>query len=104
MEVIRILSGEINILKFEREIDTKVHDTIQKSQRKYFIQEQIKVLQDELEDDEETTPEFAALRSQIEKAKMPKEINTRAMEEFAKLKKLLRCRQSSLLSEIIWIG
>mgnify|MGYP001581422826 CR=1 FL=1 len=87
MEVIRILSGEINILKFEREIDTKVHDTIQKSQRKYFIQEQIKVLQDELEDDEETTPEFAALRSQIEKAKMPKEINTRAMEEFAKLKK-----------------
>ncbi|HLP17808.1 MAG TPA: endopeptidase La [Bacteroidota bacterium] len=86
LEVIRVLNGEINILKIEREIDTKVHDNIQKSQRKYFIQEQIKILQDELGDDE-TSPELAKLRESIEKAKLPKDAREKAMEEFAKLRK-----------------
>ncbi|MEW5799307.1 MAG: endopeptidase La [Bacteroidota bacterium] len=86
LEVIRVLNGEINVLKIEREIDTKVHENIQKSQRKYFIQEQIKILQDEL-GDEETTPELAKLKEDIEKSGMPKEAFDKAMEEFGKLKK-----------------
>jgi ATP-dependent Lon protease len=86
VEVIRVLNGEINILKIEREIDTKVHDNIQKSQRKYFIQEQIKILQDEL-GDEESSPEMLKLKENIDKAKMPKEAFEKAMEEFSKLKK-----------------
>ncbi|MGE5314751.1 MAG: endopeptidase La [Acidobacteriota bacterium] len=85
-EVTRILNGEINILKIEREIDTKVHDNIQKSQRKFFIQEQIKILQDEL-GDEEASPELMKLKDSIEKAKLPKEAREKAMEEFAKLRK-----------------
>ncbi|HTR81543.1 MAG TPA: endopeptidase La, partial [Bacteroidota bacterium] len=72
--------------KIEREIDSKVHDNIQKSQRKFFIQEQIKILQDELGDDE-SSPELAKIKKDIEKAKMPKEIFAKAMEEFNKLKK-----------------
>ena len=86
MEVIRILNSEISMLKIEREIDSKVHDNIQKSQRKFFIQEQIKILQDELGDDE-ASPELAKLKQEIEKAKMPKEIHAKAIEEFNKLKK-----------------
>lgn len=86
LEVIRVLNGEINVLKIEREIDTKVHENIQKSQRKYFIQEQIKILQDEL-GDEESTPELAKLKDDIEKAGMPKEAFEKTMEEFNKLKK-----------------
>ncbi len=86
MEVIRILNGEISMLKIEREIDSKVHDNIQKSQRKFFIQEQIKILQDELGEDE-ASPELAKLKQEIEKAKMPKEAHTKAIEEFNKLKK-----------------
>lgn len=85
-EVIRILQQEVNILKIEREIDTKVHDNIQKSQRKYFIQEQIKILQDELGDDE-ATPELGKLKEDIDKAGMPKEVLDKALEEFTKLKK-----------------
>ena len=88
MEVIRVLTGEINILKIEREIDTKVHDTIQKNQRRYFIQEQIKTLQDELGEDEEANPELAKLKADIKKAKMPKLAHEKAMEEFNKLKKI----------------
>jgi ATP-dependent Lon protease len=85
-ELSKILTTEIDILKIEREIDTKVQDNIQKSQRKFFIQEQIRILQDELGDDE-ASPELAKLKEQIQKAKMPKEVEEKAMEEFNKLKK-----------------
>jgi len=85
-ELIRLLNREIDILKIEREIDNKVHENIQKNQRKFFIQEQIRILQDEL-GDEDSTPEFQKLRQDIEKAKMPKEVREKALEELAKLRK-----------------
>jgi ATP-dependent Lon protease len=85
-ELSKILTTEIDILKIEREIDTKVQDNIQKSQRKFFIQEQIRILQDELGEDE-ASPELAKLKEQLQKAKMPKEVEEKAMEEFNKLKK-----------------
>jgi ATP-dependent Lon protease len=85
-ELSKILTTEIDILKIEREIDTKVQDNIQKSQRKFFIQEQIRILQDELGEDE-SSPELAKLKEQILKAKMPKEVEEKGMEEFNKLKK-----------------
>lgn len=85
-ELSKILTTEVDILKIEKEIDTKVQDNIQKSQRKYFIQEQIKILQDELGEDE-ATPELAKLKEQIKAAKMPKDVEAKAMEEFNKLKK-----------------
>lgn len=85
-ELSKILTTEIDILKIEREIDTKVQDTIQKSQRKFFIQEQIRILQDELGEDE-GSPELSKIKNDILNAKMPKEINEKAMEEFNKLKK-----------------
>lgn len=86
LEVIRILNSEISILKIEREIDTKVHENIQKTQRKYFIQEQIKILQDEL-GDEEGTPELSKLKEDIEKSGMTKDAYDKSIEEFNKLKK-----------------
>jgi len=85
-ELSKILTAEIDILKIEKEIDNKVQDNIQKSQRKFFIQEQIRILQDEL-GDEEASPELAKLKEQIVQAKMPKEVQEKAMEEFNKLKK-----------------
>ncbi|MBE0556914.1 MAG: AAA family ATPase, partial [Proteobacteria bacterium] len=85
-ELSKVLNAEIDVLKIEREIDTKVQDNIQKSQRKYFIQEQIRILQDELGEDE-ASPELTKLKEQITKSKMPKEVHEKAMEEFGKLKK-----------------
>jgi ATP-dependent Lon protease len=69
------------------EIDNKVQENISKTQRKFIIQEQIKILQDELGDDEDATPEFVKIREQIKKAKMPKEVEEKAYEELSKLKK-----------------
>ena len=85
-ELIRILNSENDVLKIEKEIDTKVHDNIARSQRKYFIQEQIRILQDELGDDE-ASPELAKLREDIRRAKLPAAAEAKALEEFGKLKK-----------------
>ena len=87
LEVIKILNSEIDILRIEKEIDNKVQENIAKTQRKFIIQEQIKILQDELGEDEDASPEFAKIRDQIKKAKMPKEVENKALEEFTKLKK-----------------
>jgi ATP-dependent Lon protease len=85
-ELIRILNSENDVLKIEKDIDTKVHDNIAKSQRKYFIQEQIRILQDEL-GDEESSPELMKLHDDLKKAKLPKAAMEKALEEFGKLKK-----------------
>ncbi|HKI79838.1 MAG TPA: endopeptidase La [Ignavibacteriaceae bacterium] len=86
-EVIKILNSEIDILKIEKEIDSKVQENIAKTQRKFIIQEQIKILQDELGEEEDGSPEFLKIRQEIKKAKMPKEVETKALEELNKLKK-----------------
>ena len=86
-EVIKILNSEIDILKIEKEIDSKVQENIAKTQRKFIIQEQIKILQDELGEDEDTSPEIAKLREQIKKVKMSREAESKALEELNKLKK-----------------
>jgi ATP-dependent Lon protease len=86
-EVIRILNSEIEILKIEKEIENKVQENIAKTQRKFIIQEQIRILQEELGDEEEIAPEFVKLKEQIEKAKMPKPVYEKAIDELNKLKK-----------------
>jgi ATP-dependent Lon protease len=86
-EVIKILNSEIDILRIEKEIDNKVQENIAKTQRKFIIQEQIKILQDELGDEDDASPEFVKIREGIKKAKMPKDAEEKALEEFNKLKK-----------------
>src|ERR1043165_2747652 len=86
-ELIRLLSGELDVLKIEKDIDSKVHESIQKSQRKFLIQEQIRVLQDELGDEDAGSPEMLKLKKQIDEAGMPKDVLEKAMDEFSKLKK-----------------
>ena len=81
------MNSEIDILKIEKEIDNKVQENIAKTQRKFIIQEQIKILQDELGEDEDNTPEFQKLKEQIKKSKMPSEAEFKAYEELTKLRK-----------------
>lgn len=82
-----ILTSELEILKIEEEIDLKVQSQLQKTQKKYFIQEQIRILQKELEEEEETIPELVQLKEAIEKAQMPEHVYKKAIEEFERLKK-----------------
>ena len=86
-ELYSILSSEIELLKIEEEIETKVNGSMQRTQKRFFIQEQIRALQNELEDDDEAIPELASLKEALEKAGLPVEVKTKAQEEFDKLKK-----------------
>ena len=87
--LIEILSNEINILKIEMEIDTKVQENIQQSQRSFFIQEQIRILQRELgSEEDEISSEFADIHQRILDAKLPDEVMEKAMEEFDKLRRM----------------
>ena len=83
-----LLVTELDILQIEQEIDEKVQQTVQKSQRKYFLSEQIRVLQKELgEDIDEQHPEFGKLVEQLNAANLPKQARERADEELDRLKK-----------------
>ncbi|MCB9247947.1 MAG: endopeptidase La [Ignavibacteriales bacterium] len=86
-DVIKLLNSEVDILKVEKEIEHKVQENITKTQRKFIIAEQIRILQDELGKEEEISPEFKKIKEKITKAKMPKEAKAKAAEEFEKLRK-----------------
>jgi len=83
----QILSSELELLKIEDEIDTKVSSSIQKTQKRYYIQEQIRALQKELGEDEESLPELAPIRKAIDDANLPEHAKAKAEEEFDRLKK-----------------
>lgn len=86
-ELIKILNSEIDILRIEKEIDNKVQENIARTQRKFIIQEQIKILQDELGEEDDATPEISKINEAIAKAGMPEAALEKAKEELAKLKK-----------------
>lgn len=87
-ELINILSSEIEIFKVEKDIETKISQSMQKNQRRFIVQEQIKILQEELNEEDETDPDFMKLKDAIQSSEMPKEVKDKAMEEFNKLKKI----------------
>ena len=86
-ELARILASELEVMKIEKDIDLKVHEGIHRAQKKFLLQEQIRVLQDELGSDDVVPPELAKLKQQIDDAKLPPEVMEKAMEEFTKLRK-----------------
>ncbi|HRE39737.1 MAG TPA: endopeptidase La [Ignavibacteria bacterium] len=85
--ILLMLSSELEILNVEKDIENKIYGSMQKNQRKFIVQEQIRILQDELGDDIESDPELSKIKEQIEKAGMPEHIKTKALDEFSKLKK-----------------
>ncbi len=86
-ELSSILTSELEMLNLENEIDSKVHDQIQKTQKKFYIQEQIRALQKELGEEEGLPPELQNIKKAIDDSDMPEEVYNKAMEEFEKLKK-----------------
>lgn len=86
-ELVQMLTNELELLRLEVEIDTKVQDQIQKSQRKYFIQEQIRALQTELGDDDDGGSELGPLRELLAKAELPDSVKSKVFEEFDRLKR-----------------
>ena len=81
-----ILKNEIEILKIEKKIGTKVKSRIDKVQKEYYLREQIKAIQEELGEDDENKKEIEEYESKINKAKLPKEAKEKAIYELNRLK------------------
>jgi ATP-dependent Lon protease len=80
-----LLEGEIDILQVEKRIRGRVRRQMEKSQREYYLNEQVKAIQKELGDGEEGT-DFDELEKKIKAAHMPKEARNKAESELKKLR------------------
>lgn len=83
-----ILVQEIEVLKTEKKIDYMVKKQIDKNQREYFLREQLKAIQEELGENNESISEANELRKKIKENKLPKEAEEKALKEIAKLEKM----------------
>jgi len=84
--LLALMESEIDLLQVEKRIRGRVKKQMEKSQREYFLNEQMKAIQKELGEMEETPNEVEDLAKQIEKAGMPKEAKGKATSELNKLK------------------
>ncbi|MER2527255.1 MAG: endopeptidase La, partial [Candidatus Competibacter denitrificans] len=86
IHLLALIEGEINILQVEKRIRGRVKQQMEKSQREYYLNEQMKAIQKELGDLEDGSNEIEDLAQRIEKAGMPKEAKSKAQTELNKLK------------------
>ncbi|MBV6422306.1 MAG: Lon protease [Steroidobacteraceae bacterium] len=80
------IEGEMDMLQIEKRIRGRVKSQMEKSQREYYLNEQMKAIQKELGDMEDGANELADIEQKIQKAGMPKEARDKAMAELGKLK------------------
>lgn len=83
-----ILAREKEILELERKINLRVRKQMEKTQKEYYLREQIKAIQKELGEKDERQAEVEELREKIAQAKLPKEIEERALKEVERLEKM----------------
>ncbi len=81
-----LMEGEIDLLQVEKKIRTRVKKQMEKSQREYYLNEQMKAIQKELGEMDDVPDEGEQLLKRIEEAGMPKEAKDKTMAELQKLK------------------
>ncbi|KAA0229862.1 endopeptidase La [candidate division KSB1 bacterium] len=81
-----LLEHEKDILDAERDLDDKVRGRIQRTQRNYWLQEQMRAIQEELGDEFDADNDIAGLREKVKKCGMPKEAEEKAYEELDRLR------------------
>ncbi len=84
----RALSGELEILRLERKIENQVREQLQKSQKEFYLHQQMKAIQEELGQEGEGSPEVSELQQAIEDANMSEEAEKKALSELDRLKKM----------------
>ncbi|WP_241585447.1 endopeptidase La [Rosenbergiella epipactidis] len=81
-----MMESEIDLLQVEKRIRNRVKKQMEKSQREYYLNEQMKAIQKELGEMDDVPDEFEALKRKIDEAKMPAEAKEKAEAELQKLK------------------
>ncbi|MFT2093002.1 endopeptidase La [Paraglaciecola sp. 2405UD69-4] len=100
-----LMESEIDLLQVERKIRTRVKKQMEKSQREYYLNEQMKAIQKELGELDDAPDEFETLSKKIEEAKMPEEAKKKATAELNKLKMMspMSAEASVVRSYIDWL-
>ncbi len=100
-----LMEGEIDLLQVEKKIRTRVKKQMEKSQREYYLNEQMKAIQKELGELDEAPDEFETLRKKIDEAKMPQEALDKANTELQKLKMMspMSAEATVVRSYIEWL-
>ena len=86
--IIKIMENEASIIGVEKRIRGRVKTQMEKTQREYYLNEQLKAIQKELGEIEDGKDETSNLNKAIQKAKMPKEVQKKCMSELKKLKNM----------------
>ena len=88
MRLSGILTKEVEVLELGRKIQSEAKSEMEKMQRDYFLREQLKAIQRELGEDDESTAEIESFRKKIAEAGMPEEAHKEATRELDRLAKL----------------
>ena len=86
--IIKIMENETSIIGVEKRIRGRVKNQMEKTQREYYLNEQLKAIQKELGEIEDGKDESTSLNKAILKAKMPKDVEKKCFQELKKLKNM----------------
>ncbi|MEL6620357.1 MAG: endopeptidase La [Pseudomonadota bacterium] len=87
-KVYGLMQGEMSVLQVEKKIKTRVKSQMERTQREYYLNEQMKAIQQELGDGEDGKNEVAELEAKIAETKLSKEAREKAEAELKKLKNM----------------
>src|SRR5512146_1960468 len=82
------LAKELEVMQLRNKIQSEVQDRVQQTQREYYLREQMKAIQKELGESDETTRDTEDLKQKIEAAGMPEEVKKEALKELTRLARM----------------
>jgi len=82
------LAKELEVQQLRNKIQSEVQDSVQSSQRDYYLREQLKAIQKELGDVDDTQKDIAELKEKIENAGMPEEVKKESLKELGRLSRM----------------
>jgi len=87
-KLITTLKSEMEILKIEKRVHGRVRKSMERSQKEFYLNEQMKAIQKELGKHDEFKSDIDELTQNVKKAKMPKEVNEKAKKEIRRLESM----------------
>ena len=95
---IKLLTQEIDVMTLEQEIQEKVKDQLDKNQRDYYLREQIKIINEELGEGEDSFAEAQQYIQRIQSAELPDEVREKLLKEASRMQKMQSFSPESAVS------
>lgn len=103
-KLLDILNNEREVLELERKINQRVKKQMEKTQKEYYLREQMKAIQKELGEKEGRAGEVEELRNQLSELELPVPVKEKVEKEIDRLEKCRQALPRVASSVIMWIG